>query len=46
MLTAEEFSLFRNLIYQESGMYFADAKKEFLEYRIMKRMQATTTATP
>lgn len=46
MLTAEEFSLFRNLIYQESGMYFADGKKDFLEYRIMKRMQATVTATP
>ena len=46
MLTAEEFSLFRNLIYQESGMYFADTKKEFLEYRIMKRMKATATATP
>jgi chemotaxis protein methyltransferase CheR len=46
MLTAEEFSLFRNLIYQESGMYFADTRKEFLEYRIMKRMKATATATP
>ena len=34
MLTDEEFSLFRNLIYQESGMYFAESKKEFLEYRI------------
>jgi chemotaxis protein methyltransferase CheR len=46
MLTAEEFSLFRNLIYQESGMYFADTKKDFLEYRIVKRMKATATTTP
>ena len=27
-------------------MYFADTKKEYLEYRIMKRMKATATATP
>ena len=27
-------------------MYFADTKKEFLEYRIIKRMKATATATP
>jgi chemotaxis protein methyltransferase CheR len=46
MLTVEEFSLFRSLIYQESGMYFADGKREFLDYRIRKRMQATATATP
>jgi chemotaxis protein methyltransferase CheR len=46
MLTDEEFRLFRNLIYEESGMYFKESRKDFLESRLMKRMQATKTATP
>lgn len=46
MLTDEEFRLFRNMIYDESGMYLKEAKKDFLEHRIHKRMQATGTATP
>lgn len=46
MLTDEEFRLFRNMIYDESGMYLKEAKKDFLEHRVQKRMQATGTATP
>jgi chemotaxis protein methyltransferase CheR len=46
MLTAEEFKLFKNLIYEESGMYLAETKLEFLEHRLMKRMRATNTTTP
>jgi chemotaxis protein methyltransferase CheR len=46
MLTPEEFSLFRNLIYLESGLSLRETKKEFLEYRLLKRMKATETATP
>jgi chemotaxis protein methyltransferase CheR len=46
VLTSEEFNLFRNLIYQESGMVFRENKKEFLEYRLARRMKATAIATP
>ncbi len=46
MLTDEEFRLFRGLIYEESGMYLAEAKKDFLENRLMKRMRATNMTTP
>ena len=41
MLTDEEFRLFRTLIYEESGMFLKEAKKDFLENRLAKRMQAT-----
>ncbi len=46
MLTDEEFRLFKGLIYEESGMFLAEAKKEFLENRINKRMRATKITTP
>lgn len=39
-MTNEEFLLFRSLIYNESGMYFKDAKKDFVEIRIRKRLKA------
>jgi chemotaxis protein methyltransferase CheR len=39
-MTNEEFLLFRGLIYNESGMYFKDTKKEFVESRIRKRLKA------
>lgn len=44
MLTDNEFAIFRNLIYQESGMVFKENKKEFLEYRIARRMKARAIA--
>jgi len=46
MLTGEEFKLFKNLIYEESGMFLAEAKKDFLENRLVKRMKATNMTTP
>jgi chemotaxis protein methyltransferase CheR len=46
MLTDEEFRLFKNIIYEESGMFLAEAKKDFLENRLMKRMRATNMTTP
>lgn len=46
MLTEEEFRLFRNLIYEESGIYLKDSRKEFLEHRLAKRMAANNTASP
>lgn len=46
MLTGEEFRLFKNLIYEESGMFLAESKKEYLENRILKRMRATNMTTP
>jgi len=46
MLTEEEFRLFRNLIYQESGIYFKETKKDFLENRVVKRMNETKTQSP
>ncbi len=46
MLTEEEFRLFRNLIYQESGIYFRETKKDFLENRVVKRMHETKTQSP
>ncbi len=46
MLTNEEFRLFRNLVYDESGIYLAENKKDFLEHRLMGRMKATNKTTP
>ena len=46
MLTEEEFRLFRTLIYDESGMFLKETKKDFLEDRLAKRMQATNMTTP
>ena len=46
MLTDEEFRLFRNLIYEESGIYLKDTRKDFLENRLVKRMTATGMISP
>ncbi|MHB8836691.1 MAG: CheR family methyltransferase [Candidatus Methylomirabilia bacterium] len=46
MLTSEEFKLFRNLIYKESGIFLHESKLEFLEYRLLKRMKVTRAASP
>jgi len=46
MLTEEEFRLFRNLIYRESGIYLKETKKDFLEHRVAKRMQETRAGSP
>jgi chemotaxis protein methyltransferase CheR len=46
MLTDEEFRLFKGLVYEESGMFLAEGKKDFLENRLMKRMRATNMSTP
>lgn len=46
MLTDEEFRLFRNLIYNESGMYLKENKKDFLEHRLSKRMTVMKAASP
>lgn len=46
MLTSEEFALFRNLIYKESGIYLQEGKREFLEYRLRKRMKVTSAVSP
>ena len=46
MLTEEEFRLFRNLIYEESGIYLKETKKDFLENRVVKRMNETKTQSP
>jgi len=46
MLTDEEFRLFRNLIYNESGIYLKDTRKDFLENRVIKRLQATGLTSP
>jgi len=46
MLTAEEFRLFRNLIYEESGIYLKETRMDFLENRVVKRLQATGLTSP
>lgn len=46
MLTDEEFRLFRNLIYEESGISLKEARKDFLENRVVKRMSATGITSP
>ena len=38
-MTNEEFLLFRNLIYNECGMYFKENKKSFIETRVRKRLK-------
>jgi chemotaxis protein methyltransferase CheR len=45
-LSSEEFSLFRTLIFQESGLFLTEAKKEFLEYRLVRRMKETGASSP
>lgn len=46
MLTNDEFRLFKNLIYEESGIYLSETKKEFLEYRLLKRMNLLGLPSP
>lgn len=46
MLTDEEFRLFRTIVYEESGMFLKEEKKDFLEHRLVKRMKAVNIATP
>ncbi len=46
MLTDEEFRLFRNLIYEESGIYLKETRKDFLENRLSKRLTATGISSP
>ncbi len=46
MLTDEEFRLFRSLIYEESGIYLKETRKDFLENRLIKRMTATGMNSP
>lgn len=46
MLTDEEFRLFRNFIYEESGIYLKETRKDFLENRLVKRMAATGISSP
>jgi chemotaxis protein methyltransferase CheR len=46
MLTDGEFRLFRNLIYEESGIYLKDTRKDFLENRLLRRMTATKSTSP
>lgn len=45
-VTDEEFRLFRDLIYRESGIYLKEARKDFLENRLLKRMDATAVSSP
>lgn len=46
MITGEEFRLFRNLIYEESGIYLKENRKDFLEHRMAKRMKAINIRSP
>ncbi|MDH4231806.1 MAG: protein-glutamate O-methyltransferase CheR [Nitrospirota bacterium] len=46
MLTDEEFRLFRNLIYDEAGIYLKEARKDFLEHRVAKRMGVKGLSSP
>lgn len=46
MLTDEEFRLFSNLVYEGSGIYLKEARKDFLENRLAKRMAATGIMSP
>jgi chemotaxis protein methyltransferase CheR len=40
ILTDDEFRLFSQLIYNESGIAIKDAKRDFLQARLQKRLQA------
>jgi chemotaxis protein methyltransferase CheR len=46
MLTDEEFRLFRNLVYEEAGIYLKETRKDFLQNRLAKRMGATGMSSP
>ena len=45
-MTDEEFRLFRDLIYDESGIYLRDERRSFLQSRLQQRFQATGITTP
>lgn len=40
VLSDDEFKLFSHLVYNESGLIIKEAKKEFLQARLQKRLQA------
>jgi chemotaxis protein methyltransferase CheR len=40
VLSDDEFKLFSNLVHRESGIIIRDTKKEFLQARLQKRLQA------
>jgi len=40
VLSDDEFKLFSSLVYNESGLIIKEAKKEFLQARLQKRLQA------
>lgn len=46
LLTDEEFRLFRNLIYGEAGIFLKENRKDFLENRLVKRMEETEITSP
>ena len=46
MLTTAEFRLFRNLVYEESGICLEEKRKPFLENRLAMRLAATGVGSP
>ncbi len=44
-ISDKDFELLRDFIYNLCGMYFHSTKKYFLESRLLKRMEATSTKT-
>lgn len=46
MITGEEFRIFRNLIYEESGIFLKENRMDFLENRLAKRMKAVNITSP
>ncbi len=46
MLTDEDFRLFRNLVYEEAGIYLKETRKDFLENRLLKRMGVMGISRP
>ncbi|MBI5076446.1 MAG: protein-glutamate O-methyltransferase CheR [Nitrospirae bacterium] len=46
MLTDEEFRLFRNLIHEEAGIYLKESRKDYLESRLLRRMQMIGSTSP
>jgi chemotaxis protein methyltransferase CheR len=46
MLSDEEFRLFRNLIHEEAGIYLKETRKDYLESRLLRRMQVIGAGSP
>ncbi|MFN3477130.1 MAG: CheR family methyltransferase [Candidatus Methylomirabilales bacterium] len=46
LLTDEEFKLFRDLIYEESGISLRDERRSFLEAKLSKRLRAVGMKSP